>query len=136
MTILSTAERSWQTLSTKGEISDFARLIHKKRVFYIHLPSQAFNKWFGNKAFIMMIVLWGWLTIFICITIINWLNQASLNISQCNLHHTAIKMYKKSRELGSTNYPLADIFLFPHYLSAWYCNDIVRRDSVLVTHGS
>ena len=27
-------------------------------------------------------------------------------------------------------------FLYSHHLSAWYCIDIVRRNSVLVTHGS
>ena len=34
------------------------------------------------------------------------------------------------------NNPLIDIFLYSHQLSAWYCIDIVRRNSVLVTHGS
>ena len=28
------------------------------------------------------------------------------------------------------------IFLYSHYFSAWYCTDIVRRNSVLVTHRS
>ena len=32
--------------------------------------------------------------------------------------------------------PLIDIFLNSHHLSGWYCIDIVRRSSVLVTHGS
>ena len=27
-------------------------------------------------------------------------------------------------------------FLYSHYLSVWFCIDIVRRNSVLVTHGS
>ena len=34
------------------------------------------------------------------------------------------------------NNPLIDNFLYSHQLSAWYCIDIVRRNSVLVTHGS
>ena len=37
--------------------------------------------------------------------------------------------------IGSINNPLIDIFLYSHHLSAWYCVDIVRRNSVLVTHG-
>ena len=32
--------------------------------------------------------------------------------------------------------PLIDIFLNSHHLSGWYCIDIVRRGSVLVTCGS
>ena len=31
---------------------------------------------------------------------------------------------------------LIKIFLYSHNLSAWYCTDIARRNSVLVTHGS
>ena len=31
---------------------------------------------------------------------------------------------------------LLDIFLCSYYFSAWYCVDIVRRDSASVTHGS
>ena len=38
--------------------------------------------------------------------------------------------------IGSTYNPLLDIFLYSHHVSAWYCIDIVRRNSVLVTHGS
>ena len=34
---------------------------------------------------------------------------------------------------GSTNYPQIDIFYSTHHLSVWYCIDIVRRNSVLVT---
>ena len=37
---------------------------------------------------------------------------------------------------GSTNHALIDIFLYSHHLSVWYCIDIVRRNSLLVTHGS
>ena len=33
---------------------------------------------------------------------------------------------------GSTNNPLTDIFLYSHHLSAWYCIDIVRRNSWLL----
>ena len=32
--------------------------------------------------------------------------------------------------------PFIDIFLYSHYLSACYCIDIVRRNSVLVACGS
>ena len=47
-------------------------------------------------------------------------------------------LWWKFKKIGirSTYNPLTDIFLFSHPLSAWYCNDIVRRNSVLVTHGS
>ena len=34
------------------------------------------------------------------------------------------------------NYPMVDIVLYSHHLPAWYCIDIVRRNSVLVTCGS
>ena len=36
----------------------------------------------------------------------------------------------------NTNNPFIGVFLFSHYLSAWYCFDIIRRNSVLVSHGS
>ena len=32
--------------------------------------------------------------------------------------------------------PYLRFFLYSHYSSAWHCIDIVRRNSVLVTHGS
>ena len=35
--------------------------------------------------------------------------------------------------VGSTNNPVIDIFLHSHHLTGWYCIDIVRRNSVLVT---
>ena len=46
--------------------------------------------------------------------------------------------YFQFREFSiwSTNYPQINIFLYSHYLSAWYCIDTVRRNSVFVTHGS
>ena len=37
---------------------------------------------------------------------------------------------------GSTTNLLIDFFFFSHYLSAWYHVDTVRRNSVLVSHGS
>ena len=39
-------------------------------------------------------------------------------------------------DIGWPNNPLICIFLYSHYLSACFCIDIVRRNSVLVTHGS
>ena len=36
----------------------------------------------------------------------------------------------------NTNNPFIGVFLFSHYLSAWYCFNIIRRNSVLVSHGS
>ena len=38
--------------------------------------------------------------------------------------------------MGSTSNPLVDIFPNSYHLSAWYFNENVRRNSVLVTHGS
>ena len=38
--------------------------------------------------------------------------------------------------MGSTNFPLFDIFLYSHHLSAKYCIDNVRRNSVLITNRS
>ena len=35
-----------------------------------------------------------------------------------------------------TENPLVDIFLYSHHLSSWFCFDVVRRNSVLVTHES
>ena len=37
---------------------------------------------------------------------------------------------------GSTINPLIDIFLYSHHMSNWNCFDMVRRNPVLVTHGS
>ena len=37
---------------------------------------------------------------------------------------------------GSTNHALIDIFLYSHHLFACCCIDIIRRNSVLVTHKS
>ena len=37
---------------------------------------------------------------------------------------------------GFTNNTLIDSFLNSRHLSAWYCNGIVRRNSLLVTHAS
>ena len=37
--------------------------------------------------------------------------------------------------IGSTNNPPIDVFLYSHHYYAWYCIDIVRRNSLLVTHG-
>ena len=36
---------------------------------------------------------------------------------------------------GSSNNPLIGICIYSHHLSALYCIDIVRRNSVLVTYG-
>ena len=38
--------------------------------------------------------------------------------------------------IGSTNYPQFDIFIYSHHVYGSYCIDTVRRNSVLVTHGS
>ena len=41
-------------------------------------------------------------------------------------------------DIGLTENPLVDIFLYSHHLSSWFCFDVVRprRNSVLVTHES
>ena len=38
--------------------------------------------------------------------------------------------------IGSINNPLIYIFLYSHDLPAWYCINIVKRNSVLVSYGS
>ena len=38
--------------------------------------------------------------------------------------------------IGSTNNLQIDVFLCSHHLSSRYCIDIVRRNSLLATHGS
>ena len=38
--------------------------------------------------------------------------------------------------IGSTNNPLIDIFLYSRYLSAWFCIDVVKGNSLLVTYRS
>ena len=51
--------------------------------------------------------------------------------------HTVLVMLVWRIGIRSTYNPLADIYIFySHHLSARYCIDIVRRNSVLVTHGS
>ena len=45
------------------------------------------------------------------------------------------KLYLWEFFSGSTNKPLIDVFLYSHHSSAWNCIYIVRRNSVLVTHG-
>ena len=48
------------------------------------------------------------------------------------------KVSYKFGEFGirSTNNNLIEILLYSHHFYAWYCIDIVRRNSLLVTHGS
>ena len=48
--------------------------------------------------------------------------------------HIILMMFREFG-IGSTN-PMIDILLYSHHLPAWYCIDIVRRNSVLVTCGS
>ena len=50
--------------------------------------------------------------------------------------HTVLVMLVWRIWVGSINSSLINVFLDSHYLPAWYCIDIVRRNSVLVTHGS
>ena len=53
----------------------------------------------------------------------------------CIVWHVIFMMLVWRIGVGSTNNPLIYIFLYSHNLLAWYCIDIVRRNSVLVTHG-
>ena len=48
--------------------------------------------------------------------------------------HIILMMFREFG-IGSTN-PMIDILLYSHHLPAWYCIDIVRRNSVLITCGS
>ena len=49
---------------------------------------------------------------------------------------SAIVLVMKNLEFSieSTKNPLFNICLYSHLLSAWFCIDIVRRNSILVTH--
>ena len=49
---------------------------------------------------------------------------------------TILWCYSREFGNGSTNNPLFDIILYFHHSSAWYCTDILRKNSVLVTYGS
>ena len=50
--------------------------------------------------------------------------------------HTVLVMLVWRICIGSIYNPLHDMFLYSHPSSAWYRIDVVRRNSVLVTHGS
>ena len=52
------------------------------------------------------------------------------------VYHTVLLMLVWRIGIGSTYNPLTDICLYCYRLSARYCIDIVRRNSVLVTYGS
>lgn len=38
--------------------------------------------------------------------------------------------------IASTNNPLSNIFLYFHHVATWCCIDILKKNSVLVIHGS
>ena len=50
--------------------------------------------------------------------------------------HTVLEMLVLEFGIGSTYNPLIHIFLYSHHLSGCYCIDFVRRNYVLVAHGS
>ena len=49
---------------------------------------------------------------------------------------TVLEMLVLEFGIGSTYNPLIHIFLYSHHLSGCYCIDFVRRNYVLVAHGS
>ena len=51
----------------------------------------------------------------------------------CHSHYVSLENLELDKIIIKT---VIYIFLYPHCLSAWYCIDIVRRNSLLVTHGS
>ena len=57
-----------------------------------------------------------------------------------SLHNLPYSFYDVSSEnlvLDQLLIPnLTDSFLYSHHLHTWYCTDILRRNSVLVTHGN
>ena len=63
----------------------------------------------------------------------NPLTQVVILLTVC---HTALMMFVWKFGVGSTYIPLIYIFLYSYNLSARYCIAIVRKNSVLVTHGS
>ena len=45
--------------------------------------------------------------------------------------------YERKTGIGSTNIPLGHIFAYFYRMSGWfYIDDIVRRNTILVTHES
>ena len=49
--------------------------------------------------------------------------------------HTILMMSTREFGIGSTDNPLIDNLLYSHHFYAWYCTDIIRRNSLLITHG-
>ena len=80
-------------------------------------------------------------------SVVNWnlvlgseqVNPLTLKISLVillTICHINLAMLVRAFGIRSTNNPLINIFLCSHHLSAWYCIGFVRKNSVLVTHGS
>ena len=62
----------------------------------------------------------------------NPLTQVVILLTVC---HTVLVMFVWRICIGSTYIPLIYIFLYSYHLSARYCIDVVRKNSVLVTQG-
>ena len=131
----------WSTNPVSGKVKDFTQgittAVHQPLslhtwpsclcYFWLHV----IDNWLVNRPF-------NWLHV-----IDNWLvnkpfNSQDLtsNSPYCLPYSSCDVSHKGEIGIGSTNNPMIDISLYSHHLSAWYCIDIVRRNSVLVTHGS
>ena len=62
-------------------------------------------------------------------------SQDLISNSPYCLPNNSFDVSSEKLDMGSTYNPLIDIFLYSHHFSAWYCTDIVERNSVLVTYG-
>ena len=62
-------------------------------------------------------------------------SQDLISNSPYCLPNNSFDVSSEKLDIGSTYNPLIDIFLYSHHFSAWYCTDIVERNSVLVTYG-
>ena len=80
---------------------------------------------------------------------LNWFNLIKKSIGKINLLTPTIllvilltvcckvlEMLVLEFGIGSTYNPLIYIFLYSHHLSGCYCIDFIRRNYVLVAHGS
>ena len=84
---------------------------------------------------------------FVCLTILflsnRWFHHLTLSLSRSRLvillivfHKIFMMLVWTEFGIESTNNSLIDIFLYSHCLSASYCIDIVKRNSILVIHRS
>ena len=116
----------WSTNPVSGKVKDFTRGITTA----VHQPL-SLHTWPSCLCYCWLHVIDNWL-------VNKPFNSQNLtsNSPYCLPYSSCDVSHKGEIGIGSTYNPPVDIFLYSHHLSAWYCIDIVRRNSVLVTHGS